>query len=111
MTTHRVFSQQAWMKDPSASLITEQLRTFLSRKETQHVYHHNDVAGCDLFTDQASHRPSSVSGLLCYCVCWDMALQPPGSACQQWSWLAPVHRPISRVCWPFYSWDLRRAHV
>jgi hypothetical protein len=38
-------------------------RRFLRRKETHHVYHHHDVASCEVFPAQAFDHPASVDRL------------------------------------------------
>src|SRR5215472_3506683 len=62
-----------------------------ARKETHHVYHRNDVAAHDLFTTSASHRESSVGGLLHHRLCRHLAAPGAHTAFQKWRRAPPFH--------------------
>src|SRR5258708_5992388 len=71
----------------------------LARKETHHVYHHNNAAAtCGLLTDQASHQWSPVDCLLCHRLCGGMDCHPAPGAGPEWPGPVPLHYPRDRTC-------------
>src|SRR5713226_6372688 len=72
-------------------------RRFLRRKETHHVYHHHDVAICEVFPAQAFDHPASVDRLLCPGVCRSMACPASITSRHAWLWPGSTHLPRCHV--------------